>query len=131
MPCLAAQVLPVPAGVSVADAVALPEVACTVVSNVIEAAHLVPGELLLIHGGSSGIGTHAIQLARALDARVAVTARTADKLDRCRELGADITINYAEQDFVQIISEHGGADVIPTSSAQNTWRAQRFCASNG
>ncbi|MGV9670680.1 NAD(P)H-quinone oxidoreductase [Gordonia sp. NPDC003504] len=108
----AAQVLPVPAGVSVADAAALPEVACTVVSNVIEAAHLVPGELLLIHGGSSGIGTHAIQLARALDARVAVTARTADKLDRCRELGADITINYAEQDFVHIISEQGGADVI-------------------
>lgn len=108
----AAQVLPVPAGVSVAHAAALPEVACTVVSNVIEAARLVPGELLLIHGGSSGIGTHAIQLAHALDARVAVTARTDAKLERCRDLGADIGINYATKDFVQIVAEHGGADVI-------------------
>ncbi|MGC5247072.1 NAD(P)H-quinone oxidoreductase [Gordonia sp. DT219] len=108
----AAQVLPVPAGVPVADAAALPEVACTVVSNVVEAGGLRAGELLLIHGGSSGIGTHATQLAHALDARVAVTARTQEKLDRCAGFGADILINYATEDFAQVISEHGGADVI-------------------
>ncbi|QKT05889.1 NAD(P)H-quinone oxidoreductase [Gordonia sp. X0973] len=108
----AAQVIPLPTGISLHDAAAIPEVACTVVSNLILTAHLQRDELLLIHGGSSGIGTHAIQLAKHLGARVAVTARTRDKLDFCRELGADILINYADEDFVEVIKEAGGADVI-------------------
>ncbi|MGW0037310.1 NAD(P)H-quinone oxidoreductase [Gordonia sp. NPDC003376] len=108
----APQVLPVPAGVSLLDAAALPEVACTVVSNLVEVAHLQSGELLLIHGGSSGIGTHATQLAYALGARVAVTARTRDKLERCAGFGADILIDYTAEDFAEVVREHGGADVI-------------------
>jgi putative PIG3 family NAD(P)H quinone oxidoreductase len=106
------QVLPVPAGVSVTHAAALPEVACTVYSNVLQLARLQPGELLLVHGGSSGIGTFAIQLARAIGARVACTAGSAEKLARCRELGAEITINYRTEDFAERIKAAGGADVI-------------------
>jgi NADPH:quinone reductase-like Zn-dependent oxidoreductase len=78
-------------------------------------AHLRPGETLLVHGGSSGIGTMAIQLARALGAKVAVTAGTKEKLDYCAELGADILINYREQDFVEEVrraTDGAGADVI-------------------
>ncbi|MFV0457186.1 MAG: NAD(P)H-quinone oxidoreductase [Actinomycetales bacterium] len=111
----AGQVLPVPAGVSVADAAALPEVACTVWANVFMAAGLQRGETLLVHGGSSGIGTMAIQLAHALGARVAVTAGTAEKLRRCAELGADIGVNYREQDFVSEVraaTDDHGADVV-------------------
>ncbi|MFT4200445.1 NAD(P)H-quinone oxidoreductase [Gordonia sp. (in: high G+C Gram-positive bacteria)] len=108
----AVQVIPLPSGVSLHDAASLPEVACTVVSNLVLTAHLQPGETLLIHGGSSGIGTHAIQLAKHLGARVAVTARTPEKLAVCRDLGADILINYADQDFAAVITEVGGADVI-------------------
>ncbi|WP_433341156.1 NAD(P)H-quinone oxidoreductase [Streptomyces sp. CA-253872] len=111
----AGQLLPVPDGVDLVDAAALPEVVCTVWSNVFMVAGLRPGETLLVHGGSSGIGTMAIQLAKAVDARVAVTAGTAAKLDRCRELGADILINYREQDFVAELgkaTEGHGADVI-------------------
>lgn len=108
----AAQVLPVPAGVDLETAAALPEVACTVVSNLLLTANLQAGELLLIHGGSSGIGTHAIQLASALDARIAVTARNQAKLDRCAELGADILIDYTTDDFAQVMKDNGGADVI-------------------
>ncbi|GAA3947908.1 NAD(P)H-quinone oxidoreductase [Gordonia caeni] len=108
----AAQLLPVPAGVSVRDAAALPEVACTVMSNLFSTAHLEPGELLLIHGGSSGIGTHAIQVASAFGARVAVTARNPEKLARCAELGAELLIDYSYEDFVSALAPHGGADVI-------------------
>lgn len=108
----AAQVLPVPAGIRLAEAAALPEVACTVVSNLLLTAHLQPGELLLIHGGSSGIGTHAIQVAKALGARVAVTARNAAKLTAAAALGADITIDYTSDDFAAVLREQGGADVI-------------------
>ncbi|BAX94947.1 NAD(P)H-quinone oxidoreductase [Mycobacterium shigaense] len=109
----AGQVLPVPAGVDPVDAAGLPEVACTVWSNVVLAAHLHEGQLLLMHGGASGIGTHAIQVARALGARVAVTAGSAAKLNVCRELGAEITINYHDEDFVaRLRDETGGADVI-------------------
>ncbi len=111
----AAQLLPVPSGVSVRDAAGLPEVACTVWSNVFMTANLQPGELFLVHGGSSGIGTMAIQLAKAAGARVAVTAGTEEKLAFCRELGADIAINYREQDFVEEVraaSDGHGADVI-------------------
>lgn len=109
------QLLPVPEGLDVKQAAALPEVVCTVWSNVFMVAHLRPGETLLVHGGSSGIGTMAIQLAKAVGAKVAVTAGTKEKLDHCAELGADILINYREQDFVAELKEAtdgAGADVI-------------------
>ncbi|MFG2890389.1 NAD(P)H-quinone oxidoreductase [Streptomyces sp. NPDC048248] len=111
----AGQVLPVPPGLDLIQAAALPEVACTVWSNVFMIAHLRPGETLLVHGGASGIGTMAIQLAKAVGARVAVTAGGPEKLARCAELGADILIDYREQDFVQEIrkaTDGKGADVI-------------------
>ncbi|MEU6301456.1 NAD(P)H-quinone oxidoreductase [Streptomyces chartreusis] len=111
----AGQLLPLPEGVGLTQAAALPEVVCTVWSNVFMVAHLRPGETLLVHGGSSGIGTMAIQLAKAVGAKVAVTAGSREKLDRCAELGADILINYREQDFVEEIkkaTDGAGADVI-------------------
>ena len=106
------QVLPKPANLSLTEAAALPEVACTVYSNVVQLAGLRRDELLLVHGGSSGIGTMAIQLAKAMGARVACTAGSEAKLAKCRELGADITVNYKDGDFVAAVSEAGGADVI-------------------
>ncbi|MEV5647822.1 NAD(P)H-quinone oxidoreductase [Nocardia sp. NPDC052254] len=108
----ATQVLPVPEGLDVAAAAALPEVAATVWSNLVMRAGLHAGQLLLIHGGGSGIGTHAIQVAVSRGARVAVTAGSQYKLDRCAELGANAGINYREQDFVEVIGEMGGADII-------------------
>ncbi|MQY12737.1 Phthiocerol/phenolphthiocerol synthesis polyketide synthase type I PpsC [Streptomyces sp. RB5] len=111
----AGQLLPVPQGIDLVTAAALPEVTCTVWSNVFMIAHLRPGETLLIHGGASGIGTMAIQLAKAVGARVAVTAGGPAKLERCRELGADILIDYREQDFVAELhkaTDGAGADVI-------------------
>ncbi len=109
----AGQMMPVPDGVDLVDAAGLPEVACTVWSNLVMTAHLGKGQLLLVHGGASGIGSHAIQVARALGARVAVTAGSAAKLQFCRELGADIAINYRDEDFVaRLREETGGADVI-------------------
>ncbi|MGW6061121.1 NAD(P)H-quinone oxidoreductase [Streptomyces sp. NPDC055189] len=111
----AGQLLPVPDGVDLVTAAALPEVTSTVWSNVFMISHLRPGETFLVHGGSSGIGTMAIQLAKAVGATVAVTAGSKVKLDFCRELGADILINYREQDFVEEIksaTDGAGADVI-------------------
>ena len=111
----AGQLLPVPEGVALDKAAALPEVTCTVWSNVFMIAHLRPGETLLVHGGASGIGTMAIQLAKAVGAKVAVTAGSKEKLDFCAELGADVLINYREQDFVEEIraaTDGAGADVI-------------------
>ncbi|WP_128377570.1 NAD(P)H-quinone oxidoreductase [Streptomyces cavernae] len=111
----AGQLLPVPDGVPLTRAAALPEVACTVWSNVFMIAHLRPGETLLVHGGASGIGTMAIQLAKAVGAKVAVTAGGREKLERCRELGADVLIDYREQDFVEEMrraTDGAGADVI-------------------
>lgn len=108
----AAQLLPVPAGVDLHTAAALPEVACTVWSNLMMTAHLTPGAFLLVHGGGSGIGTHAIQVARELGVRVAATAGSAEKLALCAELGADMTINYRAEDFVERVRAAGGADVI-------------------
>lgn len=108
----AGQVMPIPADVPLHHAAALPEVACTVWSNLMMTAHLSAGRLLLIHGGASGIGTHGIQVARALGARVAVTAGAQNKLDLCSELGAEITINYRDEDFVERVRSAGGADVI-------------------
>lgn len=106
------QVMPVPAGVSLIEAAALPEVACTVWSNVFMVAGLQPGDRFLVHGGSGGIGTMAIQLASALSAKVFTTAGSAEKLAACAELGADVTINYREEDFVEVVKADGGADVI-------------------
>ncbi|MDQ0600386.1 putative PIG3 family NAD(P)H quinone oxidoreductase [Streptomyces canus] len=111
----AGQLLPVPKGVDLRQAAALPEVTCTVWSNVFMISHLRPGETLLVHGGSSGIGTMAIQLAKAVGAKVAVTAGTREKLDHCAGLGADILVNYREQDFVAEVKQAtggAGADVI-------------------
>ncbi|SDP50884.1 putative NAD(P)H quinone oxidoreductase, PIG3 family [Pedococcus dokdonensis] len=108
----AGQVLPVPAGVDLVDAAALPEVVSTVWSNVFMTANLLPGQTLLVHGGSSGIGTMAIQLAREVGARVAVTAGSAEKLEACRRLGAEVLVNYREQDFVdEVRAATGGAGV--------------------
>src|SRR5712691_3413864 len=109
------QVLPAPEGTSVVDAAGLPEVACTVYSNVVQLSGLAAGETLLVHGGASGIGTFAIQLGRVLGARVACTAGSRAKLDRCVELGAQLAIPYKDQDFVEAIGEFTdgrGADVI-------------------
>ena len=108
----AGQLLPRPAGVELATAAALPEVTCTVWSNVFLLAGLRKGEGFLVHGGSSGIGTMAIQLAARAGARVFTTAGTQAKLDVCRELGADVTVNYRDEDFVERIKdETGGAGV--------------------
>jgi putative PIG3 family NAD(P)H quinone oxidoreductase len=111
----AGQVLPRPDGVSLTTAAAFPETACTVYANVFQLAGLEAGETLLVHGGGSGIGTMAIQLGKAFGARVACTAGSERKLARCRELGADIAINYREEDFVASLHDAtggAGADVI-------------------
>ncbi|MFI6092301.1 NAD(P)H-quinone oxidoreductase [Streptomyces sp. NPDC051218] len=131
----AGQLLPVPDGVDLVTAAALPEVTSTVWSNVFMISHLRPGETFLVHGGSSGIGTMAIQLAKAVGARVAVTAGTKEKLDFCGELGADILINYREQDFVEEIkkaTDGAGADVIlDNMGAKYLDRNVQTLASNG
>ncbi|WET79913.1 NAD(P)H-quinone oxidoreductase [Amycolatopsis sp. QT-25] len=109
----AGQLLPLPAEVELIAAAGLPEVACTVWANVVMHAKLSEGDVLLVHGGAGGIGTHAIQVAKALGATVAVTAGSEDRLESCRQLGADLAINYKEKDFVEILrAETGGADVI-------------------
>ncbi len=111
----AGQLLPVPAKVDVTTAAAFPEAVCTVYSNLFQVAGLSSGETLLVHGGSSGIGTTAIQLGKAFGARVACTAGSPRKLARCRELGADVAINYREEDFVAALRDAtggAGADVI-------------------
>ncbi len=109
------QLLPPPAGMDLATAAALPEVVCTVWSNVFMLAGLRAGHVFLVHGGSSGIGTMAIQLAARAGARVATTAGSAAKLEVCRELGAEILVNYREQDFVGEVrraTDGHGADVV-------------------
>ena len=108
----AGQLLPVPRGVSLQDAAALPEVCCTVWSNVFLLAALQPGEVLLVHGGTSGIGTMAIQLAARQGARVLCTVGSPDKARRAEELGAERAIRYRDEDFVEVVREAGGADVV-------------------
>jgi putative PIG3 family NAD(P)H quinone oxidoreductase len=109
----AGQLMRVPQGLSLRDAAALPETACTVWSMVFDVGRLRPGETLLVHGGTSGIGTLAIQLAHHYGARVITTAGSAAKLDAARRLGADVAIDYREQDFAEVIAETvGGVDVI-------------------
>ncbi|OXM58926.1 NAD(P)H-quinone oxidoreductase [Amycolatopsis thailandensis] len=109
----ARQLLPLPAEVELLAAAGLPEVACTVWANVVMHAGLSEGEVLLVHGGAGGIGTHAIQVAKALGATVAVTAGSDERLESCRQLGADLAINYKKQDFVEVLrAETGGANVV-------------------
>ncbi len=111
----AGQLLPAPKAVTLIEAASLPETACTVYSNVFLGARLAKGETLLVHGGGSGIGTMAIQLAKRAGATVAVTAGSQAKLDACAALGADIMINYRDEDFVAKLKEATGgrgADVI-------------------
>ncbi|KAJ9690329.1 hypothetical protein PVL29_012798 [Vitis rotundifolia] len=111
----AGQVLPVPSGVSLKDAAGMPEVACTVWSTVFMMSQLTAGETFLIHGGSSGIGTFAIQIAKYIGARVFVTAGNEEKLAVCKDLGADVCINYKIEDFVARVKEETGGkgvDVI-------------------
>ncbi|MFD4641665.1 NAD(P)H-quinone oxidoreductase [Lentzea sp. NPDC058436] len=115
----APQLLPVPQGIDVVTAASLPEVACTVWSNVVMDGRLKLGETFLVHGGAGGIGTHAIQVAKALGATVAVTAGSDERLQRCAELGADITVNYKTQDFVaevkqaDVVLDNMGASYLP------------------
>jgi putative PIG3 family NAD(P)H quinone oxidoreductase len=111
----AGQLLPVPSAVTLVEAAALPETVCTVYANVFLGARLQRGETLLVHGGGSGIGTTAIQLGKQAGAIVAVTAGSQEKLDACKQLGADLLINYREDDFAERLLEltdGHGADVI-------------------
>ncbi len=113
--CAAGQVMPVPNGVDLVSAAALPEVACTVWSNVFMVAGIKPHESFLVHGGAGGIGSFAIQLVHQLGARVFTTGGTREKLAFCAELGADVTISYRDQDFVEVVREQtdgAGVDVI-------------------
>ncbi len=115
--CLAsaALCLPVPEGLSFTQAAALPEAFFTVWSNVFDRARLQPGETLLVHGGTSGIGTTAIQLGQAFNAKIIVTAGSPEKCEFCLQLGADAAINYRELDFVEEIkrlTSNTGVDVI-------------------
>lgn len=114
----AGQLLPIPSGVSVAEAAGLPEVACTVWSNVFMRGRLAAGETFLVHGGGSGIGTMAIQLAHAMGARVLCTVGSAEKAARCRELGAERAFNYRDEDFaeaapIDVILDSIGAKYLP------------------
>jgi putative PIG3 family NAD(P)H quinone oxidoreductase len=111
----AGQLLPLPDGIPLDVAAALPEVVCTVWSNVFMIAGLQPDESLLVHGGAGGIGTMAIQLAKAAGSAVFTTAGSPEKLKRCRELGADVVISYRDEDFVDVVRSHTdgrGVDVI-------------------
>ncbi len=111
----AAHCLPVPAGLGAVEAAGMPETCFTVWHNVFERGRLAAGEVLLVHGGSSGIGTTAIQIARARGARVLVTAGSAAKCAACADLGAERAINYRSEDFVAVAREHTGGrgvDVI-------------------
>jgi NADPH2:quinone reductase len=99
--------LPVPSGLSLVEAGALPETFFTVWTNVFDRGQLKPGETLLVHGGSSGIGTTAIMLGKAFGSSVVVTAGSTEKCLACRDLGADLAINYRDQDFVAVLSDHG------------------------
>ncbi|WP_299286361.1 NAD(P)H-quinone oxidoreductase [uncultured Tateyamaria sp.] len=108
----AAHCLPIPEGMSLRDAACLPENYFTVWSNVFTRGGLKGGERFLVHGGSSGIGTTAIQLAHAFGARVFTTAGSEKKCQACRDLGAEVAINYRDADFVEILKAQGGADLI-------------------
>ena len=129
------QLLPVPRGVSLVDAAALPEVACTVWSNVFGVAALQPGEVLLVHGGTSGIGTHAIQLAKRYGARVLCTVGSAEKAARAEGLGAEKALLYKEVDFVEQVREltggHGADVVLDNMGASYLGRNVEVLATGG
>ncbi len=108
----AGQVLPLPEGFSLEQAASVMEVAATCWSNLMMTARIKQGDLVLLHGGGGGIGLFGIQLAKSLGARVAVTAGSAQKLAICKDYGADVLINYREQDFAEVVQAEGGADVI-------------------
>lgn len=109
------QVLPVPDGIDLVDAAALPEAACTVWNNLVDVGGLRPGEWVLVHGGSGGIGSIAIQVAKALGAHVATTAGGPERAARCAELGADVVVDHRQEDFVEAVrsaTDGRGADVV-------------------
>ncbi len=108
----AAHCLPVPKGMSLKEAACLPETYFTVWSNVFQRGGLQAGERFLVHGGSSGIGTTAIQLASVFGARVFATAGSNAKCDACSALGAEVALNYKDQDFVEVMRQEGGANLI-------------------
>ncbi len=108
----AAQCLPVPSGLSLEDAGGIVETCYTVWANVFMRGHLKAGETILIHGGSSGIGTMAIQIAKAFGARVFATAGSSEKCRACENLGAERAINYRDEDFVEVMKASGRADVV-------------------
>jgi putative PIG3 family NAD(P)H quinone oxidoreductase len=131
----AGQVMPLPDGVDLVTASALPEVACTVWSNVFMVAGLQPEETLLVHGGAGGIGTFASQLAAALGSRVMTTAGSPEKLEVCRDLGAEVTINYRDQEFVEVVREasdgHGADVVLDNMGAKYLGRNVEVLATEG
>jgi putative PIG3 family NAD(P)H quinone oxidoreductase len=131
----AGQLMPVPDGVDLVTAAALPEVAATVWSNVFMVAGLKPHETFLVHGGAGGIGTFAIQLAHQLGATVLTTAGTPEKLAACAALGADVTINYRDQDFVEVVKEstdgHGADVVLDNMGAKYLGRNVEVLATEG
>jgi putative PIG3 family NAD(P)H quinone oxidoreductase len=130
----AGQLLPVPGGLSIQESAALPEVACTVWSNVVDIARLRRGDTLLVHGGGGGIGTFAVQFGKALGATVVVTARAA-KHDQLRALGADLTIDYSTDDFVAATLDftggHGADVVLDIIGAKYLARNVEVLAGNG
>jgi putative PIG3 family NAD(P)H quinone oxidoreductase len=130
----AGQLLPVPIGLSLLEAAALPEAACTVWSNVVDIGRLRKGETLLVHGGGGGIGTFAVQLGKALGATVVVTARAA-KHERLRALGADLAIDYTTDDFVAVTKAftggHGADVVLDIIGAKYLGRNVDVLATNG
>jgi NADPH2:quinone reductase len=110
--CDARHALPIPKGLDFVQAAALPETVFTVFANVFEHGRLQPGETLMVHGATSGIGTTAIQMAKAFGAKVIATARGADKAETARKLGADVAVDAKAQDFAEAAKKAGGADVV-------------------
>jgi len=109
--CDASLVLPIPAGLTAVEAAALPEAACTVWSN-LRAADAVAGQSILIHGGSGGVGTLGLQIARAAGLFTIVTAGDDERARRCLELGAEVAVNYRSSDFTAAVAERGGVDIV-------------------
>ncbi len=110
--CDARHALPIPAGLSAVEAAGLPETVFTVFANVFEHGGLKAGETLMVHGATSGIGTTAIQMAKAAGAKVIATARGATKARQARDLGADVAVDATEEDFAEIAQREGGVDVV-------------------